>query len=402
MKKRKPLLLFMIRMAFWPLLFFLMFFLYRGFFKTDPYVMSRYAPFSIGLLWSLRIGIPLLFAYILALLWGLKTKRMSRANTTTLMGSLLFCAIIGLAVVYHNYNRKTKSVSHFHPYLQLSPVTPPEIDKTNFNIFCLGGSTTEFKDSQGKGWPERVEAILNQTLGRTDIRVHNLGKQWYTTQHSLIYYETSLRHSPPDAILIMHTINDLLNNADFSYFSRGPFRRDYGNFDGPIYRLVRPQGFFAFMGWMIKSMWYHAPRDTVRTTNFPGLVSFKQNLNSFFDLAAIDNVPVMLMTQPNLYKEALSPEEQDVLYMLRFEAIGPQKQWDVSTVYEGMNQYREAVLSVARERHASIIDLDSQIPKTLDYFYDDVHYTDAAFDKVAGIIADELIKQLNLRNHRVK
>lgn len=398
MKYRKQLLSYLIRMAFWPLCFIVMLFLYRGFFRPDPYVISRYAPFSIGLLWSLRIGIPLLLVYIVALLWGFKTKRMSRTNILTLMGSLIFCALIGLAVIYQNYNRKMESVSHFHPYLQISPVTLPEINQNNFNIFCLGGSTTEFTDSHGKGWPERVETILNQTLGRNDIRVYNLGKQWYTTQHSLIYYETSLRHNAPDAILIMHTINDLLNNADFSYFSRGPFRPDYGNFDGPIYRLVRPQGFFTFMGWMIKSMWYHESRDTIRTNTFPGLVSFRQNLNTLFDLAEIDQVPLVLMTQPNLYKDHLSPEEREVLYMLRFEAIGPEKQWDVSTAFEGMKQYRQAVLDIARKRHLSQIDLDQQIPKTLEYFKDDVHYTDTAFDRVAGIIAAALIDQLDLKN----
>ena len=195
----------------------------------------------------------------------------------------------------------------------------------------------------------------------------------------------------------MHTINDLLHNADFSYFSREPFRPDYGHFDGPVYRLVKPQGFISFLGWMMQSMWYYSPRDTVRTADFPGLNSFTQNLNSIIDLAEKDHVSVVLITQPNLYKEQLSEEEQNALYMVRFEAIGPDRQWGAATAYEGFKQYRKAMKSIARKRHVPLVDLEPEIPKDLQFFKDDVHYKDPAFDKVAEVVADQLIRQINFR-----
>ena len=37
------------------------------------------------------------------------------------------------------------------------------------------------------------------------------------------------------------------------------------------------------------------------------------------------------------------------------------------------------------------LDLEAKIPKSLDYFYDDVHYTDKSFDIIADIIFEELI-----------
>jgi len=396
MKKMSSPVIHMIQAAFWLLIFTLFFYFYRGFYHPDPFILSRYAPYSTGLLWSMRIGIPLLLLYIIGLLWGYRTDRMSRANTTTLLGSLLLCGIIGLSVIHYKYKQSTGPIEKFHPYLQLNPPPVPDTLGVGIHILCLGGSTTEFPDSKGRGWPNRVEEALNTRLNRSDISVYNLGRQWYTTQHSLIYYETLIRNLHPDAVLVMHTINDLLHNADFSYLSRTRFRKDYGHFDGPLHRLIRSKGFCAFFCGMIRSMWYHVPRDTVDISAFPGLDSFHDNLHSLIDLAEKDRVPVILITQPNLYKPSLCEKERKALYMLRFEAIGPDKQWHVSTAINGFQQYSNSLKSVARERQIPLIDLESQIPKTLEYFKDDVHYTDAAFDKVAETVTEGLIRHLHL------
>ena len=390
MQKRAQMILHLAQIVFWSLLFILFGYTYYGFYKPDPFVMERYAPFSTGLLWSLRLGIPLLVAYFIGLFWGYRTGRMSRANTATLLGSFVLCGIIGLSIVHYNYNQSAKPLSDFHPYLQVNPAAV-HLDPDKINILCLGGSTTEFTDSNGRGWPERVESLLRIRLGKNNIRLHNLGRQWYTTQHSLIYYETTLRNLKPDAILIMHTINDLLHNADFSYFSHGPFRQDYGHFDGPLTRMVRQQNFYRFVSSMIRSMWYHHPREIVETDWFPGIQSFERNLNTLADLAAIDQIPLILMTQPYLYKASLSEEEIKALYMLKFEAIGPDKRWSTSTVLSGFQQYSQSVRSLAGKRRLILIDLETTIPKSLDYLKDDVHYTDPAFDKVAETIADQLI-----------
>lgn len=380
------------QIVFWSLLLILFGYTYYGFFKPDPFIIERYTPFSTGLLWSLRLGIPLLIAYLIGLFWGYRTGRMSRANTATLLGSFLLCGIIGISIVHYKYNQSANPLSDFHPYLQLSP-PDVRLDPDKVNIICLGGSTTEFRDSRGRSWPERTESLLRIRLGKNNIRLHNFGRQWYTTEHSLIFYETALRNRKPDAVIVMHTINDLLHNADFCYFSHGAFREDYGHFDGPLTRLVHRQNFYRFVSSMIRSMWYYHPREIVSTDRFPGLKSFERNLNTLADLAALDQVPLILMTQPNLYKASLSEKEKNALYMLKSEAIGPDKQWSESTALAGFEQYSRSVRSLAATRHLMLIDLESEIPKSLDYFTDDVHYTDLAFDRVAEIVTDQLIRQ---------
>ena len=72
--------------------------------------------------------------------------------------------------------------------------------------------------------PTRVQARLRDADTARPVEVSNLGRQWYTSHHSLINYASNLRPLRPDVVVVMHAINDVLHNADFSYFSRGPFR----------------------------------------------------------------------------------------------------------------------------------------------------------------------------------
>ncbi|MBN1696143.1 MAG: hypothetical protein JW881_01405, partial [Spirochaetales bacterium] len=265
-------------------------------------------------------------------------------------------------------------------------------DSAAFTIVCLGGSTTEFKDKQQKGWPARVEKLLKGSLDNPDIRVYNQGRQWYTTLHTLINFQTNIRYKKPDVIIIMHTINDLLHNADFSYFSHSEFRQDYGHFYGPLNRIIPHNNLEDFIANNFAFFWYAKKREAVTQEEFPGLLPFRRNLEAIITLAQHDNIKVVLLTQPSLYKENPLPAIRPRLHMLNKEAIGAEGQWTYESALSGFIQYNEAVADLARERGVVCIDLDKEIPKSLDYFYDDVHYTDVAFDLVAEKITAGLLE----------
>ncbi len=368
---------------------------YLGFYFPDPYVLGRYGTTSRLLLSVIRPLFPLCVIGILVLIHLIKMKKVHPAAPVLIAGSL----IIVLLIIYPFASARFKhwfDISQkrdlYHPYLQLAPQELKEIDKTvDCKIFCLGGSTTQFLDSQGRGWPDRLEKLLNDSLKKT-IGVWNQGRQWYTTLHSLINYETNLSSYHPDVLIVMHTINDLLHNADFCYFSFGPFQEDYRHFYGPLSRILKNPTLLSTIRDFLKMLWYHHPREIVEQTEFPGLVPFKRNLNTLIDLAEKDGIRVILMTQPNLYKPDITEKEKQLLNMLNFEAIGPDKKWSYETALRGFEQYTQAIKDVAKERSVLLIDLEKAIPKTTEYFYDDVHYTDIAFDTVAETITENLIK----------
>lgn len=289
---------------------------------------------------------------------------------------------------YHqSFEGKKKN---FHPHLVLQPnkldTTSLQI-KGQINIVALGGSTTEFSNSKGVGWPSMVNEAFSDS-----VVFHNQGKGWYTTLHSLINYQTNIRQYKPDAILIMHGINDLLSSSDFSYFSRGTFQEDYGHFYGPAIRIMDHKDITVDNFKTLSRLWFHKKRKEVNNSNFKGLKTFERNLNTLIDIATIDSSKVVLLTQPTIYKKNMSPEEKDALFMLKYEALNDTMRWGLETAIQGMEVYNETVRKIAKDRNILLIDLEKKIPKTLDYFYDDCHYNDIAYPVIAKEISSELLK----------
>ncbi len=370
---------------------------YTGFYFPDPQLTGKMRVFIL----AARAGFPLFFLIVAFVSYRMRTGGNAGAVILVIASIVLSSLILYPVVSYiHDAKLISKRIREFHPYLQISP--PPyrtedeREQKDTVKIFCLGGSTTQYTDKQGNGWPARVEKLLQQEMPGKAFTVLNFGREWYTTQHSLINYLINLRRFKPDVIVVMHTINDLLHNADFSYFSFAPFQNDYRHFHGPVYRLINRPTALQTLFFILRSMWYHKPRDVVVTNRFPGIEPFKRNLKTIIETARLDNTVVVLMTQPNLYKDEMTPEELNALHMLQHEAIGPDKKWAYETALSGMRQYSEAVRDVAGETGVLLIDLEKAVPRSLEYFYDDVHYQKKSFDLIAEYIANKLVREEGL------
>lgn len=373
--------------------------IYAGFYFPDTFYMERggaiYRYVSLGI----RVAFPIVFLGFLLIVHRVKTGRLPASKAALSAASFVFAGLLAYPVANTIYNRSKRFENHagsYHPYLQLVPQDFKPRENASgkpFRIFCLGGSTTEWRDSGDRGWPSRVQENLRNSLGRDDIETYNLGREWYTSLHTMINYTVNLRRHRPDMIIVMHGINDLLHNADFSYFSHGPFQPDYRHFYGPVNNIVANKGMETFLARGFRRFWYHKERRVVEPAEFPGVPCFVRNLDTLIDLAERDGTRVILMTQPNLFKETMSAEELDALYMINHEAIGPREQWSAAAGLSGFRQYNEAVRDLGKTRRVPVIDLETALPKTVEYFQDDVHYTDPAFDRVAEFVSIELVRQ---------
>ncbi|MFX0137460.1 MAG: SGNH/GDSL hydrolase family protein [Candidatus Hodarchaeota archaeon] len=369
-------------------------YLYIGFYYPDP---NEWGLWSFAVTWGSRIIIPIVTFTILIAYHQIKTKQIELSHIGLLLGSTFFIILISYPIANFFYNRSMdmkNKLDQYHPYLQLVPkdfIIDEPFKKNQYLIICLGGSTTEFKDSTNIGWPERVEEILQRQYKTKNIRVYNQGRQWYTTLHTLINYQVNLRQYKPDVLIVMHAINDLLHNADFSYFSHGSFREDYGHFYGPVNRIIRRKGIEEFLWEKFKHSWYHNPRNIIGQNKFPGAVSFERNLNTLIDLVEKDSITIVLMTQPSVYREKPTEQIKSVLHMLNNEAIGSHSKWSYKSALNGFKIYNSIIRKIARDRGVFLIDLDMIVPKTLEYFSDDVHYKYPAFELIAKEVAKELI-----------
>lgn len=367
---------------------------YTGFYFTDPDA----GMFHVLVKWAARIIIPLLvLGYVLIY----KKVKKGTIPGMAIWGSLfviVFTILAFFPVIFHIHEKKSMgNLSQYHPYLQLRPaplkVRPKDKNgRQTLRIFCLGGSTTQFTDKKGIGWPSRLEGILSKKHPHLDIQVYNAGRQWYSSQHTLINYVLNVRKFKPDIVIVMHAINDLLHNADFSALSIGDFKSDYSHFLGPTYRMIKRKTFWSSVFSIFKKVWFFKKKEIVDTDIFPGLDSFKYNLNALIKLAKNDNTQVILMSQPHLLKDQMTDQESKSLLMVNYEAVGETKRWNSRTALSGMNQYNLATKSVARSNNVHLIDLEKALPKTLEYFNDEVHYTDRSFDLLADFIADQVIQ----------
>jgi lysophospholipase L1-like esterase len=88
----------------------------------------------------------------------------------------------------------------------------------------------------------------------------------------------------------------------------------------------------------------------------------------------------------------MTEEEKAKLRMVNVETYGPKTKWSYMTALKGMQQYNEKIVEIAHEREVNLIDLDKALPKTTEYFNDDVHYTEKAYDLIANFIANKIIE----------
>ncbi len=372
-------------------------YLYLGFFSPDPYILSYGANPRI-ILWFIRISLPILFAGSVLLYLRLRSRRIQPgalllAAVTTIVSLCL--AYMAGEIYYQRWFDRHRPA--YHPYLQLMPADPgppAALSKGGapgeITVYCFGGSTTELPDSSGIDWPSRVERLLHDTYGMRNVRIHNLGRQWYTSLHTLINYETNIRERKPALILYMGAVNDLLQNADFSYFSRGPFRDDYGHFYGPVNRIVDRRSLWRYLSDVVSRLWYSRPREIIDTDTFPGLVPYRRNLQTMIELGRSGGTKVALMTEPCLLKPVMSEEEIASVGMTRVEAINDSEVWSPNTVLNGMERYNGALREIADQNRLCLIDLEKAVPKSLTFFRDEVHYRDTTFNIIAPFVAAKL------------
>ncbi len=113
---------------------------------------------------------------------------------------------------------------------------------------------------------------------------------------------------------------------------------------------------------------------------------------SFVNTMKVDNVRLVLATQPFLYNDKLNDEELDSIWFPKtFCLIGGNKYPNINSMILGMNLFNTEIKNIAKEYNISLIDLETKISKRDKYFLDDCHYTEKGNALVAKIIFEFLV-----------
>ena len=410
----------------------------------EPTVFGKYGTgyFLFLLAWWLLLT-PLTFVFVR---FVLRTQRIELSTGTAwhVRPSLkiLLCLLLywgGQAVVERQIHKRTgKGVAtpmrsdEFHPYLQNVLRSSKEAFGTNrwgfrgaeierakpagvVRIFTLGGSTTaSVPIALPETYPERLAARLREAWPDVTFEIQNAAAEWHTTQHSVIKLLTDLREFEPDVLICYHAVNDLCRSLTPDLFGSGSYRDDWRHYRGSVASLADPRrGRWPIVrmrvGYCFSDLFMHRVRiigpegEGVRgmrmaflpkaqeqdVEDWPSLAAFRRNLGDLCEICRDAGIELVLASQPFLYREDLDAYERSLLWTpISHQWEG--KRVSVRAMIGGMRAFNAATAEVARARGVGFVDLEAAVPKTVEYMYDDVHYTSKACDLIAGVVFEHL------------
>ena len=288
-------------------------------------------------------------------------------------------------------------------------------------ILVLGGSTglDQLLD-QKFAWPQRVQDKLNASGRVKPVWVGNLSRSSRASKHNIDYFETIVPYMPKaNVILVLVGVNDFqyyLRSSYGTYTAEQELSFNYSvvpqNSIWDRIALVRMYDItknlynrskYAFISGTGGIKMWRDCRQSVDGRDLigqladmsEGLSAFRANLNRLVDMADSYGTRLVFITQPTLWREDIGEAEKS---MLIAGGVGSSSDWcekreyySVDALMRGMRAFNEVTRAVCDSRSLKCVDLAETLPPRAEFFYDDMHYSEAGADKVADIIVENLL-----------
>ena len=299
---------------------------------------------------------------------------------------------------------------------------------SEYRVLCLGGSTTEsLLNDQNRAWTTLLEHKLEPLVPGYDTWVGNIGKAGLASAHHVV----QLKHLDiydPNFIVALVGSSDLmsylkqsgdgsdsriavdvertLEEEAFAIVPDRPLFDPLGSWykrtriwrlGSELSQFISHQSQFQDREGLSLKRWRAMRAAGKRSNVLPSLESaldrYGHNLKEMVKLAGSFGAPILLMTQPSIWRPGLSDAEKGQLWM---GGVGDFREVPGSLYYEpealerGMDAYNQRLLEVCRETSTPCLDLAKAVPKSADYFYDDEHFTDRGQELVANRVAETI------------
>lgn len=293
------------------------------------------------------------------------------------------------------------------------PEMPKDYDQ-KLSLFTVGGSTTEcYYISDGKTWPDLLAQKMSAQV--PNLWLNNAGLDGHSTFGHIHLLEQILIPLKPKVVMFLVGINDIgaeaINVRDDQTFgdcSKCPLPRRLFNSLVQhsavastalnIQRARRAQQ----LGLTHRSLdlkdrpkkdKVSTPEEiaAIRKQHEAALAGYKQRVERLVELCKQNSIMPILMTQPALFGSGKEPVTGITLDNILANDAGQ----DSYTAWTVLEWYNDVVRSTAQAQGVTIVDLARELPKSYDYFYDFIHYTNKGADAVAEIIAKQLGSKLS-------
>ena len=289
---------------------------------------------------------------------------------------------------------------------------PVEVEKpaNEFRIFLVGGSALEcFYLDDSEVISQRLEERLaGRVPAALTVRVYNTAKSGDRTYDHVAMVAHRIAHLEPDLIIVLAGINDLrgaMNGIDYLLFRPRKERWSFVQ----LLRLAAtefqlPRRVYAVLR---RSRERERLEEITLTSDIKGdvalrrsrpmtdqvpaenLSAYVKNLTTLIATTRAAGAEPVLLTQPTTWNSRVDPRAEEWHWMT---LVG-------GTVYRedlldaAMGRYNDALTAVARRHGAATFDLAAALPKSLEFFYDDVHFNVRGADTTAALLAEFLVDQ---------
>lgn len=281
-----------------------------------------------------------------------------------------------------------------------------------YRILVIGGSTTEcvFLDDS-ETWPYLLEKNLNKTFDGKKVIVMNVGKSGHDTRDHILQLTYLADEYNPDLVVMLIGVNDLIFTIRYGEDWK-PLDSDYSRAFSysPIYSLresLSYKSFKVFWGFIMgekpidptnyvqkREIRANAPEIDKMPNITRGLDYYELNINKLINISKEKNVPLLLMTQPSLWKKNISNTEENSFVD---DWVVPEGHYSTPVMTEVMDQYNLRLLEVcSKNLDIFCLDLASNISKDLNNFFDEVHHTENGAKSISKQISQFI--QQNIRD----
>ena len=332
-------------------------------------------------------------------------------------------------LVYQNLPGLKKEIVFEHNAFGLRSLSMRRKAKPDntIRIFCLGASTTEQPTQATEDtWSGILENKLNNVFRdqNINIQVASYGNGGLKSTGLFLWANENIEEYDPDIVISLMGINDLAFNGGNDYYYSGievrPYTRVYDimsfikkcckEYSQICRRIIlakrrvdiwRQKNTGKIIEWHSKNLPYlrenykKYPYSPVITRDPDPFSEFQDAMSALFILLKRMNITTIVLGQPVLWKNSMNTEELEALWFFvntKRGFIRPSGSWLLNEI----QRYNNAQKQLAEFNNALYIDLDTQIPKTLEYYFDDCHYTDLGSRKVASAVFPEVKRQIEI------
>jgi len=274
-------------------------------------------------------------------------------------------------------------------------------EPNTFRIFFMGGSfVEEMAIPEEKTFPALIEKKLSSNFLNKQFECINAGISGFMSPDLIAQFEHQILNYQPDLIILtVPAINDLRYGTLPEYNPDRPLpptekpKKPLLSYSRSLYVLYRFAGRYQHE---------HTPywkslkklRETAKKSPYTDIPTSKahntfiKNIYKIIQLAKNNNIRILLASEPSIYQTPLPPQIEEMLwvgYMRKEINLSP------AFLEKEMSRFNAGAQLLAEKEGVDFIDLAQSIPKSSDYFYDDLHLTPLGSQKVAEILTSWLI-----------